>query len=86
MMIVNLVDSGRDAPSVAEEHNIDAHMIRRWGREFHTYEKNSFQGNGNPVQTDEEARISQLEKELKQVRMEQSILKKAINIFSKSDS
>ncbi|QZE14198.1 transposase [Halosquirtibacter laminarini] len=73
MMIVNLVDSGRDARSVAEENDIDAHMVRRWVREFRTYEKNSFQGNGNLVQTDEEARISQLEKELKQVRMERDI-------------
>jgi transposase len=85
LMIVNLVDSGRDAKSVAEENDLDANIVRRWVREFHKYKKNSFQGNGNPVQTDEEARFAQLEKELNRVKMEQDILKKAISIFSKSD-
>ncbi|WP_052444525.1 transposase, partial [Flammeovirga sp. OC4] len=70
LMIVNLIQSGRPAKTVAEENNLDDHMVRRWVREYDKYEGNSFQGNGNAVQTPEEARIAQLEKELQKVKTE----------------
>ena len=46
----------------------------------------SFPGRVNPKMTDEQKEIALLKKQLKDTEMERDILKKAIGIFSKSDS
>ncbi|QZT36689.1 transposase [Halosquirtibacter xylanolyticus] len=86
LMVVNQVLNGRSSTQVGEEHGLDSSMIRRWVRQFKKYEDNSFQGNGNIVETEEEKRIRILEQELNRVKMERDILKKAVGIFSKTDS
>lgn len=70
---------------VAEELGIEAELIYRWRREFKKYEQNSFPGRGKAKMTDQEKEIARLQAELKDVRLERDILKKAISIFSKSD-
>jgi transposase len=70
---------------VAEELGIAPGLLYRWRREQKKSEHNSFPGRGKPKLTDEEREIAELKKELKDVRMERDILKKAISIFSVSD-
>ena len=86
MMVVNLCQSGRIAREVAEEMDLDRSMVQRWVREYHTFDGNSFQGNGNPVMTTEQEEIARLKAELRQAQIERDILKKAVSIFSKSDN
>ncbi|MDC1107176.1 IS3 family transposase, partial [Prolixibacteraceae bacterium] len=78
--------NGRNSTEVGEEHGLDSSMIRRWVRHFKKYKDNSFQGNGNIVETEEEKRIRILEQENKRLKMECDILKKAVGIFSTTDS
>ncbi len=85
-MVINLCLSGKSASSVAAEMDLDKSMVRRWVREHNKYQDNSFQVNGNAVMTDSEQEIARLKQELKQVKIERDILKKAVGIFSKSDS
>ena len=86
LMVINLCLSGKTASSVAEDMDLDKSMVRRWVREHNKYQDNNFQGNGNVIMTDSEEEIYRLKQELKQVKIERDILKKAVGIFSKSDS
>ena len=86
LMVVNLCLSGRKPSDVAKEMDLSPSMVQRWIREYNKYEGNSFQGNGNPVRTAEEEEIARLKAELRQTQIERDILKKAVSIFSRSDS
>lgn len=86
MMVVNLCISGRQTSEVASEMDLDRSMVQRWVREYREYDKNSFKGNGNSVMTSEQEEIAKLRKELHQAQIERDILKKAVSIFSRSDS
>jgi len=85
-MVVNLCQAGKEPKVVANEMGLDSSMVHRWLREHTKYGANSFKGNGNTVMTEAEAEIARLKKELKDVQLERDILKKAVGIFSKSDS
>jgi len=85
-MVVNLCLSGRQSKEVALEMDLDRSMVQRWVREYNTYNDNSFKGNGNAVMTSEQEEIAHLKAELHRAQTERDILKKAVSIFSKSDS
>ena len=70
---------------VASELGIVPGLLRRWRREFLQYSANSFPGHGKAKLTDEQRELSQLRRELRDMRMERDILKKAISIFSVRD-
>ena len=74
-----------DIQGVASELDIRPELLRRWRREFMQYSANSFPGHGKAKMTDEEREVSQLRRELRDMRMERDILKKAISIFSVKD-
>ncbi|MDW7691369.1 IS3 family transposase [Flammeovirgaceae bacterium SG7u.111] len=75
-MIVGLLESGQPARQVAEDYGLSASMIRRWRRESRGG-KEAFTGKGVASLTPEQKKIQQLEKELRESRMEAEILKKA---------
>jgi transposase len=70
---------------VAAELGISPDLIYRWRSEAKTYGSGSFPGKGRPKMTTQEAELARLKKELRDVKMERDILKKAITIFSSSD-
>ena len=70
---------------VAAELGISPDLIYRWRSEAKTYGYRSFPGKGRPEMTRQEAELAKLKKELRDVKMERDILKKAITIFSSSD-
>ena len=70
---------------VCEELDILYSVLHRWRKEFNTYGKNSFPGRGKAKLTDEQKEIVELKKQLKDISLENEILKKAMSIFSKSD-
>lgn len=86
MMTVNLCQSGKATSDVAKDLDVSIDLVNRWKREYAQYGSNSFAGNGNVVMTDVEKELAQLKKELREVQIERDILKKAVSIFSRSDS
>ena len=59
-------------------YDIHPNTISRWRREFSQFEKNAFPGQGNKKLTDEQQRIERLEKQLREERLANEILKKAL--------
>ena len=82
VMIVELLESGFKAQQISTEYGVNAAMIGRWKREY----KSKF-GNFSKkrVISAEAQELKALKKELRDVKMERDILKKAVSIFSKSD-
>ena len=82
VMLVELLESGRTAKELSEEYKINSGIIRRWKRE---YKAKSGDFSKKRELSSEELELKALQKELRDVRMERDILKKAVSIFSKSD-
>ncbi len=82
VMIVELFKSGRKIKEISEEYDLDNSMIRRWTKE---YEAKSGNFSKKKKLSIEEQEVRKLRKELKDVKLERDILKKAVSIFSKSD-
>ena len=82
VMIVELLKSGRTAKELSSEYSIASGIIRRWNREYTT--KLGDFSKKREVSA-EELELKALKKELKEIRMERDILKKAVSIFSRSD-
>ena len=85
LMVVELSHHRTDLVALAKELDIRAELIYRWNREFSDRKEISFPGNGKVAQTDQEAEIARLKKQLKDSELENAILKKAVGIFSRSD-
>jgi len=83
VMLVELLNSGRKAKELSEEYSINSGIIRRWRRE---YEVKSGDFSKKRIVSEEELELKALKKELREVRLERDILKKAVSIFSKSDT
>ena len=66
----------------SEELGIDPAQLYSWRSQSKKYGKKSFPGQGKPLETEQEAEIRRLKKELSDAKMERDILKKAISIFS----
>jgi transposase len=81
--VVELLQSGNSVRELCEEYNLQDRMIRRWRREYD--QKNGDLSNKREP-TSSEIELSQLKKELRETKLERDILKKAVSIFSKSDS
>ena len=82
VMIVELLKSGRKAKEISDEYGLNDGMVRRWKRE---YEVKSGDFSKKRELSHQEQELKVLKKELRNVKMERDILKKAVNIFSKSD-
>ncbi len=75
-------DPSRKVTEVAASLGISAELLYRWRKEFAAMGAIAFPGNGIPALTDEQKRIKDLEKQLRDAEMERDILKKAVRIFS----
>ena len=77
-----LLKSGITANELSDEYEINSGIIRRWSREFRA--KSGDFSKKREV-SKEELELKALKKELRNIRMERDILKKAVSIFSRSD-
>jgi transposase-like protein len=77
-------ESGRTVSEVAENLGIAKDLLYRWRRENQSREELAFPGYGREALSPQEQRVRELEKELKDTKMERDILKKAMGIFSRA--
>jgi len=83
VMIAELLLSGVPSRQVSEEYSLNISMINRWRRE---YQAKSGDFTKNKELSAQELEIKTLKKQLRNITLERDILKKAVHIFSKSDS
>ena len=77
--LVSLLESGKTALELSKEYKVSLASINRWKRQYSKVK-------GVLIETPESVlKIKALEKELKDIKLERDILKKAVSIFSKSD-
>jgi len=82
VMIVELLKSGKPAKEINQEYNLSDGIARRWRRE---YETKAGDFSKKKEISPEQQELKALKKELRDVKLERDILKKAVSIFSKSD-
>jgi transposase len=68
----------------ARELGVDPLLIHRWRKEYREKGSQSFPGNGVQSQTADAKELWDLKKRLMEAETERDILKKALNIISKS--
>ena len=83
VMIVELSKSGIKTRQISDQYGIEINMINRWRRE---YQSKMGDFSKRRELSLEEQELKALKKELRDVKMERDILKKAVSIFSKSDN
>ena len=86
---LNAIKLGEEKGNIsqaARELGVNPSLIHRWKREQVEFSHNSFPGHGKMKMTDDQREIARLNKALGEAKMETEILKKAISIFSTSDS
>ena len=76
-----VLNSEKTVSQVARDLGIKENNLRRWINEYRADPENSFPGQGNLKEPEEE--VHQLRKRLADVEMERDILKKDLAIFSK---
>lgn len=86
LMSVELSNTRPDLRALAKELDITPQILYRWRKELTSKQGSSFPGNGKVILTEAEQKLARLEKELRETQMERDILKKAVGIFSRSDS
>lgn len=76
MQIVDSILKGAVAGQVAKANGLHPEVVRKWVRDFKTYQKDAFAGRGNAY-TDN-AKVGELERQLGQMAAENLVLKKAL--------
>ena len=80
---VELLENGTmSTRELAEELGVHANLLYRWREKIHGTQEEPFPGNGRLSPEQDELR--RLKRENADLKMERDILKKAINIFSKT--
>ena len=83
---VSLAQERGNVAEVARELDIRHDMLRRWIKEYSQKKNDAFNGAGYHKPKDKKlSELQALKKELRDVKLERDILKKAVHIFSKSD-
>ena len=84
---ISMAEERENVAQVARELDIRPDMLRRWIREYHNKKNEAFTGTGHPPKLKDKklSELQRLKKEVKELKLERDILKKAVGIFSKSD-
>ena len=82
---VKLSYSRSNLSTLAKELGVSTSQLSKWRRDYASYGELSFPGRGVERLTDEGRKIKELEKDLRNSKLELEIFKKAIAVFSKID-
>lgn len=87
LQAVSMAEERENVAEVARELDIRHDMLRRWMKEYDEKKMDAFKGIGHAAKPKDKklSELQALKKELREVRLERDILKKAVHIFSKSD-
>lgn len=77
-----VLEEGRSKADVARSLGINAASLGLWVKAYQADSQRAFPGRGNEKLTPEQARIKELEKQLRKAQMERDILKKAITFVA----
>ena len=83
--VVELYQSGQSAEKIAKDYGIDASTVRKW-RRVSEGRAPATKSQGATSLTAAEEKVIELQRKLAESEMEVEILKKALRIFSQSDS
>ena len=75
-------NSDKPVEEIAENLGVSQSSLNRWRREYRVDPDQAFRGNGQ--MKEREAEVTRLKKELREARMENEILKKAVAIFTRN--
>ena len=75
--IVDLANNGKKISDIVDEYGVARSTVHKWKKDFN--ESGSFKAKDN--RTDEEKELLKLRKEIKQLKMENDILKQAALIL-----
>ena len=84
--VKQVVEQGRSVTEVADGLGINRNLLSRWKRDIEKDGSLAFPGHGRRVETEAEAEIRRLKKELAIARQERDILKKAAAYFANAKS
>ena len=79
------LDEGQPIQELADRFEVSNTTIYNWRKIYLKNKDASFPGKGNKTMSESERKIKELEKELREMKLERDILKKAVGIFSKND-
>jgi transposase len=82
---VALCEQRESISSAAIELGLRPDMLSRWKKEYSQDQEKAFIGGGNAKRKKATTELSLLKKELREIKLERDILKKAVGIFSKND-
>lgn len=82
---VELSNVRGNVQEIARELDVKPELIYRWRKEFNSSPSLAFGGKGIKQLTEEQKELAHLRKALKDAKLENEILKKAVSIFSVSD-
>ena len=76
LQIIREVEAGKSVAQAAREHQLHPNTIIKWRKLHQQYAERAFTGNGQTYK--DEARISELERMVGQMAIENALLKKAL--------
>jgi transposase len=76
-----ITEGGMKLSEVSRDLGVNENSLHKWKKDYLSDQQNAFPGKGKMKPEEEELR--RLEKELKRVKLENEILKKAIGYFTK---
>ncbi len=82
---VELSNVRGNVQEIARELGVKAELLYRWRNEYASKPTLAFSGKGNKQLTEEQKELARLRRELKDAKLENEILKKAVSIFSVND-
>jgi len=77
------IEGGKSVSQVSRENEIHPTLITKWRSEYKKYGDQAFAGNGKLYK--DEAKVSEMERMIGQLTMENNLLKKALNSLKKKE-
>ncbi len=79
LQVMREIENGIPAAQVSRQHQIGESLLHKWKKQYRKDPHNAFNGAGKPSSQD--ARISDLERTIGQLYLENAFLKKTVNHF-----
>ena len=78
LQVIRQVQAGKSIAQAAREHELHPNLIAKWQKLHTQYAQSAFQGNGHAYT--EDAKVAELERLIGQLTIENSLLKKVLQV------